>query len=110
LTLQDVDCINNACTFSSIATIEDLCARLDPDPPSDKCEKAEAQYMALMLNVCRGRLADAAAAHSRCDRSTTIGEARALVDTLLCDPARDSEKCSQALCVDAGIDSSRPIR
>jgi len=110
LTLQDVDCINNACTFSSIATIEDLCARLDPEPPSDKCEKAEAQYMALMLNVCRGRLADAAATHSRCDRSTTIGEARAVVDTLLCDPARDSAKCSQALCVDAGIDSGTPFR
>jgi len=104
LTLQDVDCVNNACTFSSIATIEDLCARLDPDPPADRCEQAEAQFMVLMLNVCRGRVADAETIHSGCGRSTTIRDARGLVDALLCDPARSLTKCTQAQCV-SDIDS-----
>jgi hypothetical protein len=97
LTLQDVDCVNNACTFSSIATTADLCARLDPDPPSGRCEQAEARFMALMLNVCRGRVSDTET-HSACGESTTIREARAQIDALLCDPTRSPATCNLRPC------------
>jgi len=110
LTLQDVDCVNNACAFSSIDTIESLCARLDPDPPADRCEQAEAQFMSLMLNVCRGRVADAEATHSGCGASTTIREARELLDEILCDPARSLAKCAQAQCVAEDIDSGSSLQ
>lgn len=108
LTLQDVDCVNNACTFSSIATTADLCARLDPDPPSDKCEQAEAQFMVLMLNVCRGRVSEAETVHSECGESTTIREARAQVDAFLCDPARSPATCNQTHCAAGNIAGLAP--
>jgi len=106
-TAQDVDCVNNACTFSSVATTADLCARLDPAPPSDKCEQAEARFMALMLNVCRGRVPDAETVHSGCGVSTTVREARALADTRLCDAARSSATCSQTPCAPDETNESR---
>ena len=110
LTLQDVDCVNNACTFSAITTTAELCARLDFDPPHDRCEQAEELFMVLMLNVCRGRIADAETTHSRCGDSTSIREARAMIDARLCEPDRSSARCAQAQCVAEGIDSGTTPR
>jgi hypothetical protein len=107
LTPQDVDCVNNMCTFSTIATIADLCARLDPDPPRDRCEQAEAEFVASMLNVCRGRVSDAQTTRSGCGGRSTIGAARAQVDALLCDPDRSTAQCTQAQCVAEDIGSGR---
>src|SRR5262249_38699951 len=54
LTQADVDCVNDSATFSSVSTVADLCDRLNPNPTNDKCEQAESQFAALLLNRCRG--------------------------------------------------------
>ena len=63
--------------------------------------------MALMLNVCRGRVPDAETVHSGCGVSTTVREARALADTRLCDAARSSATCSQTPCAPDETNESR---
>jgi hypothetical protein len=100
-----VDCVNNGCTFASIQTVTQLCDRLDPNPPNDKCEQAESQLMALMLNYCQGRVADASPIISHCTSNTTVGQSRAEADATLCDPARGNASCTAAQCESAEINS-----
>jgi hypothetical protein len=94
----DVACVAEACPFSDVRTIEDLCDILAPARPNDPCAKAEAQLMALELNVCRGFVSDGDAIHRSCGSATTIGEARARTEALLCDPARTPATCRAASC------------
>src|SRR4029078_4455023 len=50
-TQKDVDCVNNSCTFSDVQTISQMCDELTDAQGPDKCEKAEAKFMSLLLNV-----------------------------------------------------------
>jgi hypothetical protein len=94
----DVACVAEACPFADVQTIEDLCARLAPNPPNDPCAKAEAQLMALELDVCRGHVSDSDAVRPSCGSAATIGEARARSEAQLCDPGRTPASCRGAAC------------
>ncbi|HET9300179.1 MAG TPA: hypothetical protein VFO11_09540, partial [Candidatus Polarisedimenticolaceae bacterium] len=98
ITQADLECVKETCTFAGLQSLADMCARLDPAPPGDKCAQADAQLMALTLNHCQGRIVDTAPILSTCSASTTIGQSRAEADALLCGPLRDPQACQQALC------------
>jgi hypothetical protein len=108
-TQEDVDCVGNACAMAGIATVSDLCGRLEPAPSSDKCEQAEAQFVALMLNLCRGRLLEQEPIDSLCTESATVGQSRSDADARLCDTHLDDASCTTALCEAEEIDSGRAL-
>jgi len=106
---SDIDCVNDTCIFGSVSTLADLCDRLDPTPPNDKCEQAEAQLMALTLNLCRGRVQDPEPIASRCTTHRTVLESRADAGVLLCKPNRTSAECSRAQCESEEINSGEAL-
>ncbi len=70
--------------FAGVSDVDDLCSELTPSPKKDKCEKAEAAYMALLLNVASGRLSDCNCVDDpELGGESTVGDAIALVDTLI---------------------------
>src|SRR5262245_20411173 len=76
----DVACVQTACPFASVSSVAELCDRLTPDPPGDACAKAEAQFLVLELNRCRGRVSDADPIHPACGQGQAVGEARVLIE------------------------------
>ncbi len=89
-----VDCVTAAATFADVDDVDGLCDRLTPDPRNNKCEQAEAQFMALTLNLCSGRM-------EMCNciddpEFETVGEAVNFIDGLLSDPDRTVEGCMLA--------------
>ena len=78
-----VDCVNDTATFSDVDDVDELCDRLHPDPRNDKCEQAEAQFMALLLNVCSGRVATCNCVFDPDLGDTTVGDAIEIIDALL---------------------------
>ncbi len=83
-------------TFSQIGNVRGLCAELSPSPSSDKCEQAEGQFMALLLNLASGRLAPCNCVEDPDLGSVTVAQAVALLDQLLADPGRDRRSCTRA--------------
>jgi hypothetical protein len=109
-TMVDVDCLNNTCTFGSITSTADICDRLQPNPNNDKCEQAEAQFMTLMLNVCRGRISAVDTIDSTCGGAPgTVGQSLAQADALLCSPARDRASCASAQCLSEELSSGKAM-
>ena len=108
-TPYDVDCVNDTCTFASVQTVADLCDRLHPDPPSDKCEQAEGDFMGLLLNLCRARVTAGQSIDSRCGPHTTVEASRAAADAALCDPARDAGACLRATCAASEVTSGEAL-
>jgi hypothetical protein len=106
---SDVDCVNDTCVFGTVASIADLCGRLEPTPSTDKCEQAEAQLMALTLNVCRGRVLDAQPIQSDCTNHATVLESRLDAGALLCKPARSFSECARAQCESEEINSGEAL-
>ena len=94
----DVACVSRACPFADVQTIEDLCDRLTPDPSNDACAKAETELLSLELNVCRSRVSDSDPVPPSCGSATTVGQARAHIEELLCDPGRTQAQCRHASC------------
>ena len=109
LSQADVDCVNNTCTFASVQSVNDICERLHPDPPNNKCEQAEAQFMSLMLNICRGRVTESQPIDSECTANTTVGQSRAEADALLCSTNRNNATCTQAQCESEEINSGQAL-
>jgi len=108
LTNYDVACVNDACTFSAVASVADLCDRLYASPAGDKCEQGEAELLALQLNVCRLRVDDDQAAEAKkCTSQTSVGGIRAEADSLLCSPARDENMCMTARCECQAVNEGR---
>lgn len=101
LSSNDVNCVNDTCTFASVGSVGDICDRLTPNPPSDKCEHAEAQFMVLMLNVCRCRVERHQPIDAACGPSGTVGDAVDDADAKLCNPQRTRDECILAHC---GVD------
>jgi uncharacterized repeat protein (TIGR01451 family) len=97
-TQADVDCVNNSCTFSGVSTISDLCDEIQPTPANDKCEKAEAKFLSLLLNACRCRVNPGQSLNSRCGPGTTVAAAIAASDATLCNPGRTAAECNHADC------------
>jgi len=91
-----VSYVNAFATFSSVADENDICDRLHPDPPSDKCEQAEAQFMATLLNLASGRVPEDAVATPSSTSAATALEVAEAIDDILSDPARTFEDCVEA--------------
>lgn len=91
-----VDCVSDRETFEDVASEDDLCDRLDPFPNNDKCEQAEAQFVALSLNVCSGRVTGCNCVDDPHFGAMTVGDAIDLIDDLLSNPARTTEDCARA--------------
>ena len=79
--------------FSGVSDVVALCDRLNPDPKNDKCEKAEAQFMTLLLNVISGRIASCNCIRDPDLGETTVDGAADLIDVLLLDPERTFDDC-----------------
>ncbi len=110
ITEEDVDCVNDTATFADIQTVAELCDRLYPNPVTDKCEQAETRFMALMLNLCHGRVRPDSAIESRCNTAnTTVAQAQAQADALLSDPSRSHTACELAYCMSDEINSGRAL-
>ena len=90
--------MNNSCTFSDVQTVSDLCDELTDAQGPDKCEKAEAKFMSLLLNVCRCRVNPGQSLDSRCGPGTTVAAAIAASDATLCNPGRTDSECNHADC------------
>ena len=105
----DVDCVNNSCTFAGVATTADICNRMTPDPPNDKCEQAEAQLMTLLLNTCRLRLGHPQPIDSSCGPDATVGQAIASADSRLCEAGRDAPSCLLADCATRQISTGQAL-
>ena len=94
-----VDFVNDFATFGNVVDVDDLCDQLHPDPPSDKCEKAEAQFMALLLNLASGRVEVCNCVQDPELGNTTVGEVADFIDGVLSDPGPTFQDCvvSQAI-------------
>ena len=98
-----VDCVNNTATFVDVGNVDDLCDRLTPNPRKDKCEQAEAQFMALTLNLCSGRVETCNCIDD--PDFDTVGEAAEFIDGLLSNPARTRGDCVQAQAIADGLNN-----
>lgn len=93
-----VSCVAQAATFP-VASVAALCDRLEPQPHNDKCEQAEAQFMALLLNVCSGRVATCNCVLDPDLGAATVATLIATLDGLLANPARTRSDCVRAQAV-----------
>jgi len=109
LTPVDVACIVESLTFSSLGDPEEICLGLEPDPPSDKCAQAEAQFLSLQLNLCRQRVAAGDRIQSACGGGETVGHSVEEIDTILSAVAREHEACVRAQCLAEEINSGTAI-
>jgi hypothetical protein len=109
LTQANVECASDSATFSSVSTIPELCVRLAPDPSSDKCEQAEAQLMAALLNRCKARITDGEAIDSTCSGHAAVGGSIADADSLLSNTARTRDDCERAQCEAEEINSGAAL-
>lgn len=103
---QDVSCVTVSCAFAGqVSDPLSLCDHLDANPSNDKCEQADAEFMALLLNVCRGRTPVELPIRSHCSDNTTVGQSRAEADGILCSPLREHKTCTRAQCLSEEINS-----
>ena len=79
-----------------------------PDPRRDKCEQAEAQLMALALNVCSGRLGPDCCA-ARDGSPVTVADTMAEADALLSDPARTVAGCTRAQALADAVNTGKAL-
>ena len=90
-------CVSASEPFLDVGDEAGICEHLHPDPPSDKCEQARAQAMALLLNVCSGRL------EVGCSEGG-VGESLQAVSEFLSAP--DLAACRDAQALAAGINEA----
>ncbi len=81
--------------FGEVENVADLCSVLSPSPRSDKCEQAEGQFMALLLNLASGRLAFCNCVDDPDLGAVTVAQAVALLDRLLANPNRTRNDCTR---------------
>jgi hypothetical protein len=92
-----VDAVNDTGTFAAVATVGALCDRLVPQPANNRCELAEAHFLALLLNRAAGRIADSDCLKDpAATAATTVGAAVLQIDTWLRKPRRTAAQCTQA--------------
>ena len=104
-----VACVESAATFSGLSGVAGLCAQLEPNPRNDKCEQAEAQFTALLLNRCSGRLSASCCVRLTNSAAATVGEAIAEIDGLLANPARTFADCARAQSLAAAINEASAL-
>jgi hypothetical protein len=94
-----VDDVSAFDPFMDVGTVDELCARLQPTRGRyrgrvDKCEQAEAQFMALSLNRASGRLTGNCCVDIK--PFDTAGEVIAEIEALLGSPGRTRDDCVDA--------------
>jgi hypothetical protein len=109
LTPFDAVCVSQSRSFSDLRDTAAICARLTPDPPSDKCAQAEAQFLTLQLNLCRHRVESTDRIRSACGAGGMIVDSVAEIDTILSSAARDHESCALAQCLADEINSGTAL-
>jgi hypothetical protein len=98
ITQANVDCVNDWSLFAWVTTVDDVCRVLHQYPNDDKCLEAEAQLMAALLNLCKGRLAMDEPILSTCTDHGTVGLSLIEANALLANPARTADQCATAEC------------
>ncbi len=91
-----VSSVNQVSNFADISNVGDLCNRLTPKPKKNKCEQAEAQFMALLLNRASERVTDCNCLEDPDTSSTNLGEAIDHIDSLLSNTGRSFHDCVEA--------------
>ena len=100
-----VNSVNNVDPFTSVASVDDLCDRLHPDPKNSKCEQAEAQFMATQLNLASGRLT----LNCCVDGDSTASATVAQIESLLGNSARTFKDCVEAQSLAAGLNEGTAL-
>ena len=98
-----VSCVNATATFMDVHNAYAICDRLNPTPKKKrgkssgkKGEQAEAQFMALLLNVCSGRVETSNCVDDPVLGETTVGDVVMVIDELLSNSLRTFEDCVYA--------------
>ena len=98
-----VGCVNATATFMDVHNAYAICDRLNPTPKKKrgkssgkKGEQAEAQFMALLLNVCSGRVETSNCVNDPDLGETTVGDVVMVIDELLSNSLRTFEDCVHA--------------
>jgi hypothetical protein len=102
-------CLAATATFAGAASAADVCDALHPDPENSKCEQAEAQFAALLLNACSRRLSEGCCIDTPAAAATTVGQAIDEIDALLSDPARTFQDCVRAQAIADAINTSAAL-
>ncbi len=76
-------CIRSVRTFSCVRSVCDIDDELNPNPSSNKEKQARAQFMALMLNLCSGRVAECNCVNDPDLGPTTVRDAIRFIDSIL---------------------------
>ncbi len=102
-------CVAATATFSGTGGAAEICRELHPRPARAKCEQAEAQFMALLLNTCSGRLAECNRVEDSTLGYTTVGETIGHIDALLSNPARSFKDCVEAQAIADAINNGHSL-
>jgi uncharacterized repeat protein (TIGR01451 family) len=107
LTADDAACVAAmSTTFAHVTSVADICTELGPNPPNnDSCNKSEMDLMALVLNICKGKVCASSGLDPACGSAGTVGEAFETADAILADPDRTTETCNSADCSTRGINT-----
>lgn len=81
-----VNCVNTTATFSQVTCARDIRNELHFRPRNSKRQQAEAQFMALLLNYCSGRVELCNCVEDPDLGSVTVGEVIAVIDDILSSP------------------------
>jgi hypothetical protein len=95
--------------FTDVTTVAELCDQLYPEPETDKCLQADAQFMTLLLNRASGRIADACCVTASDGTTTTVGDMIAAIEALLGNLSRTAEDCDQAHTLLSGINGGTTL-
>jgi uncharacterized repeat protein (TIGR01451 family) len=99
LTNADAVCVGeNTATFAGITLRSQVCEVLTSGGPG-KCDKAEADLMALALNICKQRVCPNDAFDSTCGGNSTVGQNFSEADSLVAAPGRTNATCQDASCL-----------
>ena len=104
-----IDAFNDALTFAGVADVGALCDRLNPAPENDKCEQAEAQLGALLLNLASGRVSSDCCVASDVTTAGRVGDAVTEADALLASAGRTFQDCVRAQEIAASINEGRVL-
>lgn len=91
--------VSQTATFADVSDVDGLCTELVPDPKNDKCQQAEAQFMAVLLNVESHRVTECNCIDDLTLGQSTVSEAIGAIDAILSDPDRDHASCVEAQAV-----------
>ena len=105
-----VSCVSLTATFASVASQDAICDVMWFGPPNnEKCEQAEAQFMAMLLNICSGRLDRSCCVDSELTAAATVGEAEMEIDALLSNPDRSFDDCLLAQAMADSINTGEAL-